>query len=146
MCSHFGLSNRQEMIFSSLFSVSQVFCSSKSIFSLGQWTRSTEICKALQDIAKCKYKASLPSSVSHQSPPAFALWPLSNTCVAEVALSCIFQMQDPNAFFSQIKYFHLVQTSETRVWSLRYPQIWLADSWLSVGNLKKSKVASQVRG
>lgn len=52
-------------------------------------------------------------------------------------MSCIFQMQDPNAFFSQIKYFQLLQLSEMRVWSLRYPQIWLADSCLSVGNLKK---------
>lgn len=89
MDNHFGLPNKQEIIFSSLFSMGQVFCISKSAFSSVHWISSTEICKAFKNIAVRKYKSSLSSWPTHQSPPAFAPWLLPKLCAAELALRCL---------------------------------------------------------
>lgn len=50
---------------------------------------STEICKAVKNIAAHKYKSSWPTWSTHQSSPAFALQLLLKLCAAEVALRCL---------------------------------------------------------
>lgn len=56
-----------------------------------------------------------------------------------------FQIEDFNTYFSQIKYFHLVQLAKKRNLFLRYPQSLWVDWGSCVDNLKRQVNISEVR-
>lgn len=63
----------------------------------------------------------------------------------QIILSNFFQIEDFNAHFSQIKYFQSLQLADKRTLSLKYPQSWLVDWGLFVGNLERQVSISEVR-
>lgn len=72
-------------------------------------------------------------------------WHVPNNSVIEHFEHNFFQTEDLNAYFSQIKYFQVLQLDERRELLFMYPQTWLADWDLSTGNLEKQVNISEVR-